>query len=365
LDANEIETAYAGLAHSVLLPDSLRSGHWLLVADRYLETEPERAAAAVRAALDVAALSPYLGDMLRADISLQAASRFSDLRREAAARLALEQAGEIARHSVMLLPAQRRSILERVEAAYRALGDVELAQTLRRQMEVAAAGPGVKLEPYSPILPALRGGVKLPEPVVAAIADRQQAAARLAARWLSAGANGREELLGALGRALLAEDAARAAFYATAANLADADRLTLLHDRVAWLTTKYRVARGAFGAPLVPEWTEQVDAIREALITANADLINGYGQQLDTLLPADAAPARVELLRQALLATRLGLFPDPGAEQPLRDQLLAASADLWTRQGESGLRNVVREAQGYRNYLLFGSDAGQSPARQP
>jgi hypothetical protein len=300
--------------------------------------------------------------MTRADISMQAASRFAELRRAPAARLALAQAESVARYSLMLLPAQRRAILERVEAAYRALGDADLAQTLRKEMEAASAGRGVKLEPGMPVLPALLSGVKLPQPVVTAMTARQQAAAQMAARWLGSSSSARNALIESLGQALLAEDAARAEFYASAATLPDADRLTLLHDRVAWLTSKYRVARGAFGAALVPEWTSQAEAIRDELVGAHTDLTNSYGQQLDTLLPADAGPARVELLRQALLATRLGLFPDPGAEKPLSDQLLTASRDLWTRQGSEGLVNVVQEAEGQRYYLLSGSDARQQPA---
>jgi hypothetical protein len=362
LDANEVETAFASLAHSVSLPDSLRSGNWLLLADRYLKSEPDRAASAVEAALDVAALSPDLSDMTRADISTQAASRFAALRRAPAARLALAQAESIARHSLVLLPAQRRAVLELVEAAYRSLGDADSAQTLRRGMASASVGPGVKLEPGSPILPALRGGVKLPQPVVTAMTARQQAAAQMAARWLGAAPSTRTALVDTLGMALLEEDAARAEFYASAAKLPDADRLTLLHDRVAWLTAKYRVARGAFGVALVPEWASQVEEIRNELVGAYTDLTNGYGQQLVTLLPADAGPARVELLRQSLLATRLGLFPDPGAEKPLSDQLLTASRELWTRQGGEGLMNVVQEAQGQRYHLLSGADARQQPA---
>ena len=91
----------------------------------------------------------------------------------------------------------------------------------------------------------------------------------------------------------------------------------------------------------------------------------GSGHFHDAILVQVAAPtvkARVELLRQALLATRLGLFPDPAAEKPLSDQLLTASRDLWTRQGGEGLVNIVQEAQGLRRYLLSGSDARQQPA---
>ncbi|MGC8782403.1 MAG: hypothetical protein ACP5UQ_16195, partial [Anaerolineae bacterium] len=212
LDAGEVETAYAGLAFSVLLPDPLRGGHWLLLADRYQKTEPDRAFVALQAALDVAALSPTLGDMARADISLQVASRYAALRQMAAARLALAQAEVIGRDSLYLLPAQRRTILEQVEAAYRRLGEAASADALRRDLDAASAGPGVQLAPPPPWLPALRGAVTLPPAVVSAMAGRQEAAARMAGRWLAASPAERTALAEALGRALLAEDAARAAF---------------------------------------------------------------------------------------------------------------------------------------------------------
>jgi hypothetical protein len=363
LDAGEVETAYAGLATSVLLPDSLRSGHWLLLADRYQKSEPARAILAIQAALDVAALSPMLGDMARADISLQAATRFMALKQAPDARLALAQAENIGRYSPLLLPAQRRAILERVEAAYRAAGEATLASAVRKDLDSASAGPGVKIEPPPALLPGLRGAVTLPPAVVAAVAARQQAAAQMASRWLSASPNARKALAEALGQALVAEDVARAEFYQSAAELPDADRLALLHDRVAWLTGKYRAANDGFGASLVPDWAAEIAATRQELVEAHTNLINGYGRQLDGLAPADASQARVELLRQGLLAVRLGLFPDLDAERTLSEQLSDASRELWTRQGSVGLVNSVQEVQGRRFYLLAGADTRRAPAK--
>ncbi len=363
LDAGETETAYAVLAASILLPDSLRSGHWLLLADRYQKTEPERAVLAVQAALDIAALSPALGDMARAEISLQAAPRFAALQQLPAARLTLAQAESIARYSPFLLPAQRRSLLERVEATYRAVGDHALADAVRRDLDVASAGPGIALEPPQILLPSLRGTIVLPPSMVSAIAGRQQAAAQVAARWLSSNPSGRKALAEALGQALLAEDAARAEFYHSANELSANDRLALLHDQIAWLNIKYRVATKGYGVDPVAAWTVEAEALRQELANAYTDLINGYGQQLDSLAPADATQARVELLRQGLLATRLGLFPDSAAEQALSAQLADASRELWTRQGSIGLVNSLQEVEGRRIYLLAGADARHAPAR--
>jgi hypothetical protein len=359
LDAGEIETAYAGLVYSPLLSDAVRSGHWLLLAAHYREHDLARAAVCYRAVLDQVALSPTLSDIARGDISLQAARGYAALAKPQVARLALTQAENIARYSLTLLPAQRRGLLEQVAAGYQLLGDTRTAAAIRNNLEGASVGPGIQLEPSPQVLPGLLGSVVLPTPVTSAILARQQAAANLAARWLSSAPSGRSDLAKALGEALEAEDAARTDFYAGASELSTPERLALLHDQVTWLTIKYRTARGAYGVSLVPAWDAQTAEIREALIAAYTDLINGYGQQLDTLSPGDAMSGRVELLRQGLLWSRLGLFPDH-AEATLSNQLKEASLQFWTRQGSSGLTIVVQEVKGTRFYLLSGSDSAQA-----
>ena len=205
----------------------------------------------------------------------------------------------------------------------------------------------------------LRGNVVLPVELTAALGARQQAAANMAALWLAASPGEREVLASALGESLAQEDAVRAAFYGAAGNLPLADRLALLHDKVNWLSVRLRVARGAYGVSLVPEWEQQVDAIVIELRDAYTEMINGYGQQLDALGAIEKLSARVELLRQGVLWVRLGLFTDQGAEQALSEQLAEASRDLWTRQGSIGLTIVSREERGRALYLLTGSDVRQ------
>jgi len=136
-----------------------------------------------------------------------------------------------------------------------------------------------------------------------------------------------------------------------------ADRLALLHDKISWLTVKLRVARGAYGLALAPAWREQHDAIVAELVSTYTDLVNGYGQQLDTLGALQALDGRLELLRQGVLWVRLGLFPDASAEEALSRQLAEASRELWTRQGGVGLMIVSQEARGFRLYVLAGSDS--------
>ena len=363
LDAGERETAYSTLAYSVLLPDTVRSGQWLMLAGSEKTTDPERAAVDYQAAVDLATLGPTLGDPARADITLQAARGYGQTDKSWLPPLLVAQAENIARYSTTLLPAQRRDTLNQVAAAYDRLGQPAAAKSLRDNIAAYSAGPGLVIERPKPLLPSLRGAVTLPPDVTAVLGARQQAAAAFAARWLNAAPSEREALARSLAQALEQEDTARTAFYNSAANLPLADSLALLHDRINWLTIKLRAARGAYGVSLVPAWESQIDALTSELTAAYTDLVNGYGRQLDTLDPVEAANARVELLRQAVLWVRLGLFPDQGAEEALGRQLGDASKDLWSRQGGVGLTIVNQIEHGLRLYLLAGSDARQSSSQ--
>jgi hypothetical protein len=354
LDAGEKETAYAALAYSLLLPDNIRGGHWLLLAPYCRQMDAERTNVCYQAALDLAALSPTLNDAARADLSLQAARGYADSGETQEARMALAQVENIARHSLSLLPAQRRAVLGQLIEAYRSAGDAKTAATMQKLLGEVSSGPGITAEPPRTGLADLRGSVVLPASVANAVVARQQAAAQVAAKWLNSGESDRAELAGGLGEALIEEDRARTEFYGTATELSPADRLALLHDQVAWLTTKYRVARGGYGASFVPAWEEQADEVWAALTDAYTQLINGYGQQIDTLSPADAAQASVELLRQGVLWSRLGLLPS-NIEATLSEKLADASRQLWTRQGNAGLTVVVQDVGGTRFYLLSGS----------
>jgi hypothetical protein len=354
LDAGEKETAFAVLAYSLLLPDNIRGGHWLLLAPYCRQTDGVRASVCYQAALDLAALSPTLNDAARADLSLQAARGFAQLGQPQAARLALAQVENIARYSLSLLPAQRREVLGKLIEEYRSSGDSQAVASMQKLLAEASAGPGIAVAPSGATLADLRGSVVLPDPVANAIVMRQQAAARVAAEWFQASESTRSELARSLSHALIEEDRVRSEFYSAASGLPPADRLALLHDQIAWLTAKYRVARGDYGASFVPEWEQQIDEVRAALAEAYTRLINGYGQQIDTLSPADASEVRVELLRQGVLWSRLGLLPG-SLEEVLNEKLADASGQLWTRQGNAGLTVVAQDVGGTRFYLLSGS----------
>lgn len=354
LDAGEKETAFAALAYSLLLPDNIRGGHWLLLAPYCRQTDGVRANVCYQAALDLAALSPALSDAARADLSLQAARGFGQLGQPKAARLALAQVENIARYSISLQPAQRREVLGRLIEEYRSSGDNQAVASVQKLLGEGSAGPGIITAPAGATLADLRGSVVLPDSVANAVVARQQAAAQVAAKWFQADESTRSELVNNLGHALIEEDRVRSEFYSAATRLSPADRLALLHDQVAWLTVKYRVARGGYGASLVPNWEQEADGVRAALAETYTRLVNGYNQQIDTLSPADASQVRVELLRQSVLWFRLGLLPG-SMEDILSEKLADASRQLWTRQGNAGLTIVAQDVDGARFYLLSGS----------
>jgi hypothetical protein len=354
VDAGEKETAFATLAYSLLIPDNIRGGHWLLLAPFCRQAGGQRAGVCYQAALDLAALSPTLSDAARADLSLQAAKGYAELGQPQAARMALAQVETIARYSISLLPAQRRDVLGKLVEAYRSSGDSQSAASMQKLLGEGGAGTGIAAEPAGASLADLRGSVVLPASVAEAVVARQQAAAQVAAKWFQAGDAARTVLAGRLGDSLVEEDRVRTEFYNSTTGPSPADRLALLHDQVAWLTIKYRVARGDYGVSLVPSWEGDVQGVRTALAEAYTELINGYGRQIDALSPADASRVRVELLRQGVLWSRLGLLP-AGVEDALSEKLTDASRQLWTRQGNAGMTVVVQNVDGSRFYLLSGS----------
>ncbi len=136
----------------------------------------------------------------------------------------------------------------------------------------------------------------------------------------------------------------------------------MLHDQVAWLTIKYRVARVAYGTSLVAVWEGSAPQIASQLSAAYTNLIDSYSRRLDTLAAGDAEVGRLQLLQQALLWVRLGLFPAP-VESTLSAQLSSASQQLWTRRGSAGLVIITQDDDGQHFYLLSGSNAAPAEAQ--
>ena len=111
-------------------------------------------------------------------------------------------------------------------------------------------------------------------------------------------------------------------------------KIDITQAQIEWLTTKYRVARRAYGISLVPEWEAQAEQIRadltktyERLFALYADLIVALPEvsQIDR--------ATEERLRREILAGELGRYPNYPEEQRQK-QLLDASNQLEATQPE-------------------------------
>lgn len=312
LRVGEWETAYAAVVYGASMEDARRAGLLLLLADRYMMAGNQaRAALCAYQTYDIAALSPTLNDLTRAEASLRAAAVWRGTGHTNLARLALEQAANIVGGSLTLQPAQRRSLWEEIASHYRALGDeasAEKAQTRAEKAEPTRAGPHVA-GLVAAALPA-------PEPtspeVNQAILERQRRALVIIERLTEDLTADVGPEAADLGEYLRREDAARQALYdQVIAGPELGPRVGAARARVRWLTIKLRVAQRAYGLSLVPEWEAALPAIRAELAEAYE---NAYDLRLDqiTALPdaADVMRGRLEALRELTLQGRLGLYPD-------------------------------------------------------
>lgn len=312
LRVGEWETAYASIVYSASMDDTRRAGLLLLLADRYMAVgNPARAALCAYQTYDIAALSPALNDLTRAEVSLRAAAIWRGTGHTDLARLALEQATYVAGGSLTLQPAQRRSLWEEVASHYRALGDAEAAERARARAEKpepSRAGPRAA----GLVLAALPAPEPTSPEVNQAVLERQRRALVIIERLTADLSADVGPEAADLGEYLRREDAARQALYAQViAGPELGPRAGVARARVRWLTLKWRVAQRAYGLSLVPEWEASLPAIRADLARAYED---AYELRLDqiTALPdaAEVRRGRLEALRELTLQGRLGLYPD-------------------------------------------------------
>ena len=136
--------------------------------------------------------------------------------------------------------------------------------------------------------------------------------------------------------ALIEEDRQKLPFYE--GELATATRLSRKIDiteaQIEWLTTKYKVARQAYGISLVPEWETQAEQIRADLTKTYERLFALYAD-LIVALPeiSQIDKATEERLRREILAGELGRYPNYPEEQRQK-QLLDVTNQLEATQPE-------------------------------
>lgn len=333
LDQAHLENAFALVAFDPFLDDSTRLGALLQLGTRYTAAKNTQAAQAFQIAAQLATLSPVLADGTRLDSYVQASAGLRALGARDAARWTIDQAYLLAAYTPTLQREQRARRLEQIANAYAALDADTLARQARERAAEAALATTVPItRPRASFAPTL--GALPPAPAVeAARARRVAAAQRLQDDVLErAPKSAREwdaDLVGALTDALFEEDQARQTYYEQQLARAsdDALQLALRRDQIAWLALKYRVARGAFGAPIAAEWQVERAAIVDALNAAWEDFFRLADAQVARLPSLERAPARQDVLLYKLFVVRWGLYTDL-PEQIVIEQVGEVTQDL-------------------------------------
>lgn len=317
LFARELDTAYSILVYSTSLSDSERAGKWLLLGQRFQESgEVNRARFCYRMAAEIAALSPFMTDLSRAQTFLQAGTGLAAMRAFGDGELVCDQAHDVALYSPHLTQVHRQQVLQGLQTAYAALGRGE--EKWLDLARLVTGGQATVPQPQQvPVLtrPPLLANAEVEQ----AEAVRKTATEKMLVVLVPPQREPSKYLLKALTEALQAEDQVKQRAYGDAA-IAAADlptQVALAHARVAWLTFKLRIARRATGLSLVPDWEAQEAEIREQLQAARETLY-----ELHARYAGDEAA--LTLIRQQLLAGRLGLYPDY-PEEALVDEMQTAS----------------------------------------
>ncbi|MCI0477648.1 MAG: hypothetical protein L0Y55_15490 [Anaerolineales bacterium] len=317
LDQAHLENAFAIAAYDPFLADSARLGALLQLGTRYASAKDTRKAAlAFQTAAQLATLSPALADAARLDSYLQAGVGLRGLGANDAARWVTDQAYLLAEYTPSLQREQRARRLEQVANAYTALNAGALSSQARaKALEASTASATAPITgTRAPFVPT--AGKLPPSPEVDnARAQRVMAAKQLQDDLIERAPKSAKEwdadLIVALGDALIEEDGARQAYYdkQIAQTKDDAVQLALRRDKIVWLALKYRVARGALGAPLVVEWEKDRTAMADELSAAWDEFFQLAQAQAARLPEAERAPAQEDLLRQELFVVRWGLYP--------------------------------------------------------
>ncbi|MBM3128978.1 MAG: hypothetical protein FJ009_10215 [Chloroflexi bacterium] len=316
LDQAHLENAFAIAAYDPFLADSARLGALLQLGTRYASAkDTRRSALAFQTAAHLATLSPALADAARLDSYLQASAGLRGLGANDAARWVTDQAYVLAEYTPALQREQRARRLEQIANAYTALNAGALASQARaKAAEASTASATAPITgTRAPFVPTFGKLPPAPE-VETAQARRVKAAKQLQDDLIERAPKSAKEwdadLIGALGDALIEEDGARQAYYdkQIAQTKDDAIQLALRRDQIAWLALKYRVARGAFGAPLLTDWERDRAAIADEWSAAWDEFFQLAHAQAARLPEADRAPAQEDLLRQEVSVVRWGWY---------------------------------------------------------
>jgi hypothetical protein len=346
IQAGYLETARSILLYETELIPALRANQLVQLGKSYLAAgDPATAAQTLRLVLPVAILGANLPTLERAQLLTQAAEGLSKAAAPDAALEAARQAALIAAQSPDLLPAQRSQIFNQLVRLAADLGD----DAFRQQMDDYARNPFLASSGML-VTSSLATFAQLPpydDPTLAAIDARRSAATLLTDRIaLTNGVDIDPERQG-FEQALLAEDLARTAFYASALTPGNSaiglqQQAGLLLDQLAWQATKLRIADGGFGLSIAPAW-EQGRSEIAATFDATLTNLRTVSDQYAMSLPAPVEQAIQRVANQYLLAgyAERGLSQMPA--ESLAEQVRIAQDDL-ARQGAAVALPIIYNA---------------------
>jgi len=349
------DSAYALVVYSPALSDRQRAGNLLLLA-RYKDQGSERVLLCYQQVWDIAVLSPFLTDFVRADLLWQVAEGLQSLGATAEAREVYQNIRVIAEHSPALSPPHRQRWLSQLSQAFLALGDKEAADACAAKANTLVR-KGQSQSAVLPSLPTLpQANPVLSPEIEQALISRQTAAQALVNYFASGNLNAPPTLILNLSQALQAENQARTSTGPQAAATQLAAHVSLAEEQVIWLTLKLQVASRGFGLSLVPEWEDQQGELRRQLAKAYEELYQLYGEQVVALPEAkDIDAGWAMILRQEALAGRLGLYPN--YPESLLAEKLTQALKTQASKGIPGLGVELRTDN--TSYFVFTS--GREP----
>lgn len=363
LDEAHLENAFVLIAYDPTLSDPTRLGALLQLGTRYAAAKNTRkAVTCYQAAALLATISPALSDPAREDTYLQVSAGLRALGARDAARWVTDQAYLVAQHSPALRREVRARRLAQVADSYEQLGLTALAVQARTLSSEAASAPSetavaTARAPFSPAAGKLPAAKEVDDALQARIAAARQLSEDVVNVPPKSAADLPQDLLTQLGDALLQEDSARLAYYdqQIVRTQDPAVQIALLRDKAYWLALKYRIARGAFGADLVPEWKQDAAVFADTWGEVWGDLFRLYETQATALPKAqDMTLATEDVIRQELLAARWGWY-NIVSETDLRAALEDVNQKLRDASAAS-LRLDVLTRSGKTMYFLVPDD---------
>lgn len=360
---NRAETGLAALLYRPTVADKESAGDFLLLAGAFRANgNPEKSFLCYQLAGTVATLSPNLPDTARTDILLESGEQLINLNQVEWAKFYLDQAFMLAAKSPFLQAAHRRSVFEKLQKNYITLYEspynVAEARLLARQsLDLMAKPVNSVLDPdkQAVILPQTNEAITLSQEGQQAEALRWTRAQELAALLVERGGKAPPKAITDLKMALLGEDEQKLPFYDNelAVTTQISRKIDITIAKIDWLSTKYRLAKQAYGFSIIPEWEAQAEQIRANLTKSYESLFALYADLIIALPEVSQIDkATEEKLRREVLAGQLGRYPNYPEEQRRR-QLVDATNQLITTQPELNIFLGVGEIAGQPVYRLI------------